>query len=141
VHVVVAQGGHQAGERDEQDEGGADEVGDDHDPFAIVAVREDAGQRRDGHRRNRVGEQRDGDRRAAMGKPVGEDDQREHQELVGQLSRHLRVPDQLEIALCQEMAKAGLLLRRRGVGPRRLAVVGLVSGGHPRQPLRSLGAL
>ncbi len=85
---------------------GAAEVAPKHDLLAIQAVRDHPGRRREQHRGHRVGEQRDRDRRAPARDLVGEDDQGEQEELVGQLGRKLRKPDVPERGVAQDGPKA-----------------------------------
>ena len=102
---VAAEEGDQLGERDQGDDRRPAEVGPDHRPLAVVAVGEDAREGGQEERRQRVGEKGHGDRGVGAAEVVGEDDQREHHELVGRLGGELGEPDEAEVGPREDVSE------------------------------------
>ncbi len=91
---------------DEGDHCGPAQVAPEHDLLAVEAIGDYSRGWCEEHCRNRVGEQRDRDRRAAARDVVGQDDQREQQELVRELRGELREPDVAKRGVPEHSAKA-----------------------------------
>ena len=129
---LTAQRREQLRQRDEQDETGADHVGADHQHALVVSIRVDAGRRAEQDARQRVRDHQHRLQRRALRERVHEDEQREHEELVGELREQLGQPQVAEVAAAKDGGEALALLRgsgdrrARGVERRhRGAVVGL----------------
>ena len=81
--------GCELAERDEQDQDAADGVREEHQPFLVVPVGVDPSQWAEEDRRKGVGEEERGAMGTGAADAVGQDQQGEHQKLVGKLGSDL----------------------------------------------------
>ena len=100
--------GNELAERDQQDQAAADGVGGEHQSLLVVPVGVHPGEWTEEDGGERVREKEGGAVGARPADAVGEDEQREHQELVGQLRGDLSRPDQAEVPVGEHGLEARL---------------------------------